>query len=179
MRIPLRNMWASLTGDAECRRHSVSRCPPHGTPSPSMHSGERNAPGTSSTPRWSMHGRPAAATLTPLGWPWLPSTGTWTASLGSWPDSPRCPSFLTMSRKRPSLRKDENETAFSIVQAMIGEGPRPAPPGEREKNPEAVKRGRKGGKKGGKARAQNMTAQERQKSAQTAANSRWRDKGEK
>lgn len=32
---------------------------------------------------------------------------------------------------------------------MIGEGPRPEPPGKREKNPEAVDRGRAGGKKGG------------------------------
>lgn len=54
-----------------------------------------------------------------------------------------------MPKKRPSLRKDENETAYALVQAMIGEGPRPKPPGKREKNPEAVDRGRAGGKKGG------------------------------
>jgi hypothetical protein len=54
-----------------------------------------------------------------------------------------------MPKKRPSLRKDENETAYALVQAMIGEGPRPEPPGKREKNPEAVDRGRAGGKKGG------------------------------
>src|SRR6202795_1232313 len=54
-----------------------------------------------------------------------------------------------MPNKRPSLRKDENETAYALVQAMIGEGARPAPPGKREKKPEPVDRGRAGGKKGG------------------------------
>jgi hypothetical protein len=43
-----------------------------------------------------------------------------------------------MPKKRPSLCKDENETAYALVQAMIGEGPRPERPGKREKNPEAV-----------------------------------------
>ena len=47
-----------------------------------------------------------------------------------------------MPKKRPSLRKDENETAYALVQAMIGERPRPEPPGKREKNPEAVDRHR-------------------------------------
>jgi hypothetical protein len=60
---------------------------------------------------------------------------------------------LLMPKKRPALRKDENEIAFGLFQAMTGEGPRPEPPATREKNPEAVKRGSKGGKKGGKARA--------------------------
>lgn len=78
-----------------------------------------------------------------------------------------------MPKRRPSLRKDENETAYGLVQAMIGEGPAPEPPGAREKNPEAVQRGRKGGKKGGKARAKGMTAKERQEAAKRAADSRW------
>jgi hypothetical protein len=78
-----------------------------------------------------------------------------------------------MPKKRPNLRKDENEIAFATVRAMIGEGPRPAPPGEREKNAEAVARGRKGGKKGGKARASTMTARERQEAARRAAKARW------
>jgi hypothetical protein len=78
-----------------------------------------------------------------------------------------------MPKKRPSLRQDENQRAYALVQAMIGEGPRPEPPGDREKNPEAVKRGRKGGKKGGKARAVGMTPEERQKAARRAADARW------
>jgi len=80
-----------------------------------------------------------------------------------------------MPKKRPKLRKDENEVAFGIVQAMIGEGPRPAPRGEREeKNPEAVTRGSKGGKKGGKARASKLTPEERSEVARLAATARWR-----
>lgn len=79
-----------------------------------------------------------------------------------------------MPKKRPSLRKDENEVAFGIVQAMIGEGPRPLPPGEREKNPEAVSRGRKGGTKGGKARASKLSPEERAEAARLAASARWK-----
>src|SRR5438876_9750961 len=55
----------------------------------------------------------------------------------------------SLGRLTASLHKDENETAYTLVQAMIGEGPRPEPPGKREKNPEAVDRCRAGGKKGG------------------------------
>jgi hypothetical protein len=78
-----------------------------------------------------------------------------------------------MPKKRPALRKDENEIAFGIVRAMTGEGPRPEPPGKREKNPEAVSRGAKGGKKGGKARASKLTAAQRQAIARKAARTRW------
>ena len=78
-----------------------------------------------------------------------------------------------MPKKRPSLRKDENETAYALVHAMIGEGPRPLPPGEREKNPEAVQRGRKGGKKGGRTRAGRLTPEQRKASARKAAQARW------
>jgi hypothetical protein len=80
-----------------------------------------------------------------------------------------------MPKKRPSLRQDENQRAYGLVQAMIGEGPRPEPPGTREKNPEAVKRGRKGGKKGGKARAKSLTARQRQEAAKRAAEARWKE----
>jgi hypothetical protein len=81
-----------------------------------------------------------------------------------------------MPKKRPSLRKDENETAYALVQAMIGEGPRPEPPATREKNPEAVLRGRKGGKKGGHARAANLSKKQRSEIAQKAARKRWQEK---
>jgi hypothetical protein len=79
-----------------------------------------------------------------------------------------------MPKKRPSLRKDENEVAYGIVHAMIGEAPRPLPPGEREKNPEAVSRGSKGGKAGGKARATALTKKQRSEIAKKAADARWR-----
>jgi hypothetical protein len=78
-----------------------------------------------------------------------------------------------MPKKRPKLRKDENELAFETVRAMLGEGPRPLPPGEREKNPEAVARGSKGGKKGGKNRAKKLSAADRQAIARRAASARW------
>lgn len=78
-----------------------------------------------------------------------------------------------MPKKRPSLREDVNERAHRLVQAMTGDGPRPEPPGKREKNPEAVERGRAGGKKGGKARSESMTPEERSKVAKDAAAARW------
>src|SRR5437764_72558 len=90
-------------------------------------------------------------------------------------------SHISGMRKRDDkLRKDENEVAFGIVRAMIGEGPRPESPDEREKNPEAVLRGRKGGRKGGKARAEKMPSEERSRIAREAATVRWskRKKGE-
>ena len=74
-----------------------------------------------------------------------------------------------MPKKRPSLRQDENERAFALVQAMTGGGPRPEPPGGREKNPEAVERGRAGGKKGGKARARLLTPERRSEIARIGA----------
>lgn len=51
-----------------------------------------------------------------------------------------------MTAHKTKIRKDAAETAWGVVQAAIGEGPRPEPPSKREKNPEAVKRGRKGGR---------------------------------
>lgn len=74
---------------------------------------------------------------------------------------------------RTKLRKDAAETAWAVVQAAVGEGPRPEPPGKREKNPEAVERGSKGGKAGGSARRDSMSAEDRAKSARNAAEARW------
>lgn len=79
--------------------------------------------------------------------------------------------------KKPAptkLRKDAAETAWAVVQAAIGEGPRPEPPGKREKNPEAVARGSKGGKVGGPARASKLSPQKASRIAKKAANARWR-----
>jgi hypothetical protein len=45
-----------------------------------------------------------------------------------------------------------------------------------EKNPAAVALGKLGGRKGGKARAANMTKQERSEAARKAANARWSKK---
>ena len=45
-----------------------------------------------------------------------------------------------------------------------------------EKNPAAVALGKLGGRKGGKARAKNMTPEERSKAASKAAKARWAKK---
>ena len=66
--------------------------------------------------------------------------------------------------------EDTNEIAFRVMQAAVGE----IPPDERpEKDPAAVALGRKGGVKGGKARAANMTPEERSEAARKAAKTRW------
>lgn len=76
---------------------------------------------------------------------------------------------MTKKPAPPKLRKDAAETAWAVVQAAIGEGPRPEPPGKREKNPEAVRRG----KKGGKARSAALSPTARSKAAKKAAKKRW------
>jgi hypothetical protein len=73
---------------------------------------------------------------------------------------------------RNPLRLDENELAFRVVQASIGEGPRPQPPGAGDKNPEAVARGRLGGVKGGKARANALSDRKRKAIAKKGGRAR-------
>lgn len=75
--------------------------------------------------------------------------------------------------KRSGKKQDLNERAFSIVQQLTGEAPKPP---ESDKNPAAVALGRLGGLKGGKARAANLTAEQRKTMARNAANSRWSKK---
>lgn len=80
-----------------------------------------------------------------------------------------------MSKKPAKLRPDVAEVAFRVMQEAIGEAPKTLPPEERtDKNPDAVKRGRKGGKKGGQSRATKLTERERTKSATIAALARWK-----
>lgn len=69
--------------------------------------------------------------------------------------------------KRP---RDFNQRALQIVKEATGEEEPYEPP---EKNPHAVALGRLGGKKGGKARAANLTAEERSEIARKAAQARW------
>lgn len=68
---------------------------------------------------------------------------------------------------KPRQRRDENETAFDVLQQIIsrteGAG----------KNPLAVALGRLGGLKGGHARAAKMSKDERRLSALKAARARW------
>jgi hypothetical protein len=80
-----------------------------------------------------------------------------------------------VERKTPKLREDAAERAYRTLQEAIGERPKTLPPGERtEKNPEAVKRGRKGGQKGGAIRARRLTAKRRAEIATRAATARWK-----
>jgi hypothetical protein len=65
--------------------------------------------------------------------------------------------------------KDENETAFSIVENATAET-------KKKKNPAAVSLGRLGGLKGGRARAEKLSDIRRQEIAQKAAMARWRKK---
>ncbi len=79
-----------------------------------------------------------------------------------------------MPKKPAKLRPDVAEIAFRTMLEATGQAPKTPPPGEREKNPDAVARGSKGGKKGGKARASKLTPAERSASAKKAAQGRWR-----
>ncbi len=74
----------------------------------------------------------------------------------------------------PKLRRDLNETAFDIVQAATGQGPKPKPPGEGEPNPVAAERGSLGGKKGGKVRAKRLSAKRRKQIGRQGAAARWK-----
>jgi len=72
--------------------------------------------------------------------------------------------------KAHQQERDENQAAFDIVKALIKSG-------EAEgKNPLAVALGRLGGLRGGRARADTMTAEQRQTGARKAAQARWNRK---
>ncbi|MGH7482210.1 MAG: RNA-binding protein [Longimicrobiales bacterium] len=73
------------------------------------------------------------------------------------------------------LRSDVNETAFRVMREATSQAPKTAPPGERpddEKDPEAVKRGKRGGEK----RAESLSPDELDAAAQVAALARWKNK---
>jgi hypothetical protein len=72
------------------------------------------------------------------------------------------------SRKRP---RDVNELAKQVVDEATGAAPKLDP--NKGKDPAAVALGRKGGLKGGKARAANMSKEERVEAARKAARARW------
>jgi hypothetical protein len=82
-----------------------------------------------------------------------------------------------MPKKRANLRPDVAETAFRVMQEAIGEAEKTLPPSERtqkEKNPEAVKRGARGGKRGGPARARVLSKARRARIAEAGAEARWK-----
>lgn len=76
------------------------------------------------------------------------------------------------------LREDTAETAYRTLQEAIGERPKTVPgEAKAEKNPAAVRRGRKGGKKGGKARVESLTERQLRALARKAAKRRWKETG--
>ena len=74
--------------------------------------------------------------------------------------------------KTPRRPRDVSQLAKMMVDIATGETD--TQPAERQKDPAAVERGRAGGLKGGRARAENLTPEERQKQALLAARSRWK-----
>lgn len=73
--------------------------------------------------------------------------------------------------KRSRMPRDPNQRAKAVVDFATGQRepdpPRPA------KDPAAVELGRRGGLVGGKARAANLSPEERSDSARKAAVARW------
>jgi hypothetical protein len=76
-----------------------------------------------------------------------------------------------------SSKEDINSLARRIVDEATGEKAPPEPESEPtpdpDKDPAAVALGRRGGRKGGKARAANMTPEQRSEAARRAAKARW------
>lgn len=78
------------------------------------------------------------------------------------------------SSKRP---RDLNQLAKLIADRATGQVEPERP--DQGKDPAAVALGRKGGLKGGKARAESLSARQRQEIARRAAHLRWAAKDEK
>ena len=64
------------------------------------------------------------------------------------------------------------KNALRVVETATGQKLHPKPRKKR-KNPHAVALGRKGGLKGGVARAEKLSAEQRRRIAQAAAQARW------
>ena len=75
-------------------------------------------------------------------------------------------------KKVPKIREDASTMAYRIMLEATGQAPKTPDP-DAGKDAAAVALGRKGGAKGGKARAANMTAKQRSKSAKKASAARW------
>lgn len=76
---------------------------------------------------------------------------------------------------KPKRPRDANQLAKRIADLATGEAEEEQP--DKGKDPAAVALGRKGGLKGGKARAANMSDEERRNAARKAAKARWAKKG--
>ena len=77
-----------------------------------------------------------------------------------------------MKKSARKLPVDPAQRAKAVFDLAVGDA-EPEPEESPQKDPNAVALGRKGGLKGGKARAANMTAEERSESARKAAKARW------
>jgi hypothetical protein len=77
------------------------------------------------------------------------------------------------SSNRGKGSHDPNLVAFSVVQQATGQIPKVEPPAPK-KNPAAVTLGRLGGLKGGKARAKQLSPEQRKEIARLAARARWK-----
>lgn len=89
-------------------------------------------------------------------------------------DMPRRPSKPEHPEPVPRRPRDPNQLAFQVVAELTGTAPQlppeePGPP----KNPAAVALGKLGGSKGGKARAANLSPEQRREIAKKAAQARW------
>ena len=73
-------------------------------------------------------------------------------------------------RKRSRMPRDPSKLAKAIIDMATGQAP---PEPDNGKDPAAVALGRRGGLKGGKARAANMTKEQRSEAAKKAARARW------
>lgn len=78
--------------------------------------------------------------------------------------------------KKKSVKKDENEMAFNILNKAIKEPTKESAKDIPPKNPAAVALGRMGGLKGGHARAKALSAKKRKAIAKKAAETRWKNK---
>lgn len=84
-----------------------------------------------------------------------------------------------MARKSRKQKREHDfaVTAFRVVQEATGQAEPESEETEPEltegKNPHAVALGRLGGLKGGKARANNLTPEQRKEIARKAAQARW------
>lgn len=91
----------------------------------------------------------------------------------------RRPSKPEHPENPPKRPRDPNQLAFQIVGELTGTlEPLPPEDAGTAKNPAAVALGKLGGSKGGKARAANLTPEQRQEIARKAAKKRWEKKKE-
>jgi hypothetical protein len=74
--------------------------------------------------------------------------------------------------KTPKRPRDTNQLAKFIVDLATGEREEIDP--NKDKNPAAIAKGRKGGLKGGKSRMASLSAEQKHELAQRAAVARWK-----